>query len=468
MAKQANKSTLPAPQLAHADIPRILVPDGLTFRDAAQYCADRADEEEQVAPFTLDLEVLPWSAAYAVQELLAAEYSATFSGRELTVPGRSSTVTVRWGTWNVAGLGELRQSARPSKAGLAYSAVLFAPRLRRERAEELLRRIRERVALRELYSGVALELRPDDDGTLDIDSPPALLPVPAVSPAELVLPAALEAAVRAEVLLPIRDAEALEAAGIPCRRGVLLAGRPGTGKTLTCRIAAATALAKGWTVFYLPDARALEAALRIAAAHAPALLIAEDLDRQLGGPRTAATDRILNALDGLDRSARIVVLATSNAPEALPAPLLRPGRLDSCLLFDLPDGPAALRLLELYLGARFPTVSSAELRELAGALDRLLPASVREVATRATLHACTRPAGERDIRPADILAAAASVQVQQRRLEAAELPPPARPFPELPVTIRHELPAELGELAPEARRMLPRMLGRMLPGRVRE
>jgi SpoVK/Ycf46/Vps4 family AAA+-type ATPase len=192
---------------------------------------------------------------------------------------------------------------------------------------------------------------------------------------------------------------------------------------MTSRTVARLALDRGWSVFYLPDARGLETTLRLAQANGPAVLIAEDIDRYLGGERDARVDRILNALDGLDRSAQVVFVATSNAPDTLPAALLRPGRLDSCLIFGAPDAEAAATLIRRALGERAP----ADMSGVGEAAEGLLPASLREIASRSVLHAVARGSEDGKVSADDLIGCARSVRIQQLALEASEHRRPAIP-----------------------------------------
>lgn len=407
------------PQVVRDDVPKIIIPEGLRLRDAATFCTAKAEEEEAIVPFSRNFQCLPWAGGYALQSVLMRDYSATAQAcSEMEVPGRGGIAKIRWGTWAIAGLGTVSENAAGGTHGVFFNVVVKARRMDEDKVHVLFEKLQAEVDKRAMYGGCAILLEPDAEGNLYLATPPKIVKVEKPDKSKLILSRMLFSCVEAELFQVITDCDAVLAAGIPVKRGVLLTGKPGTGKTMTARIAAGLAIENGWAVFYLPDARAIEAALAIAKMYSPALLICEDLDRQLSGPRNALTDRILNALDGLDKSTPIVFVATTNDPSGLPAPLLRPGRLDSFMVFDPPDAEASERLLRLYLADRAPEGAEGQFGKYC---QGLLPASIREVASRSVLHAMSR--GDRIPLVEDIQASAMTVRQQQRLLEAAERAP---------------------------------------------
>lgn len=414
--KSAKKKII-EPQAVKGPVPRIVIPEGLAWRDAAKFCTRKADEEEEIVPFIRSFNTLPWAGAWALERVLEREYSATaVKASELEVPSALGVKKIRWGTWMVAGLGAVDQDMSWGDHGMIYKLAVRCPRMIGHLAQELLEDVAKELVKRELYAGTAVMLEPDDDGELFLNKPPKVVKLPHVSPADLILPEYLANAVEAELFTPIHNSAALKANGVPTRRGIMLAGRPGTGKTLAGRIAAKMAVDQKWTAFYLSDARGIEAALKIAESYSPAILICEDLDRYMSGDRTAKIDRVLNTLDGLDRSAEVIFVATTNDPSDLPAPLLRPGRFDSFLVFSTPDAGAAEQLLRLYLKDKCPD----DMTGTGKACADLLPASIREVVNRALLHGIARGHAHPDAK--DIIAAAMMVKGQQKILEEAEKP----------------------------------------------
>ncbi|MBK8027836.1 MAG: ATP-binding protein [Chloroflexi bacterium] len=124
---------------------------------------------------------------------------------------------------------------------------------------------------------------------------------------------------------------------LPPFRKLLLAGVPGTGKTMLCAALARIAIRRGRVVVYVSGSdrdgasfekiqRALQA---VAAARFPVLLIVEEFDAYLRGDDKA---RVLNVLDGIESPNNpkgALLLATTNYPEAIDERIAkRPGRLD--------------------------------------------------------------------------------------------------------------------------------------------
>ena len=171
---------------------------------------------------------------------------------------------------------------------------------------------------------------------------------------------------------------------LPYRRGFLLYGPPGNGKTTVVRIMACHPLVSTFSIDFsaegLPN-DALSELFQTAEDKAPALIILEDLDRTFGaggtGNRTAITlPHLLSCLDGLAMQNGIVTVATANDPTDLdPAILKRPGRFDRLAPFPLPV--PELRGQYIQKLAR-GTIDEHSLETIARESDRLSFAQLRE------------------------------------------------------------------------------------------
>ncbi len=180
---------------------------------------------------------------------------------------------------------------------------------------------------------------------------------------------------------------------LPPFRKLLLAGVPGTGKTMLCAALAKVAISKGRIVVYVSGAdrdgasfekiqRALQA---VTAARYPVLLIVEELDAYLQGDDKA---RVLNVLDGIESPNNpegALLLATTNYPEAIDERIAkRPGRLDRIFVIPtIQDETQAEQMLRYYMGEQWKPEHNTVISKLVEQPG----AFVREVALQARMLA---------------------------------------------------------------------------------
>lgn len=173
---------------------------------------------------------------------------------------------------------------------------------------------------------------------------------------QLILPAKTFEDVRRQVVGVARNRDRLRAAGQHLKRGLLLYGPPGVGKTHTVRFLIGEL--SDTTVVELTgeSLHAIKQACSIARALQPALIVIEDVDliaqqRDHYGGESPLLFTLLNEMDGLDDDADVVFLLTTNRADLLEAALAsRPGRVDQAVHIDLPDTQARRQLIELYRG----------------------------------------------------------------------------------------------------------------------
>jgi AAA+ superfamily predicted ATPase len=180
-------------------------------------------------------------------------------------------------------------------------------------------------------------------------------------------------------------------------RKLLLAGVPGTGKTMLCSALAKWALAQKYVVIYVSSGdrygstfSKIDQALSIAAdSSLPSLILLEELDAYLHDEDEKAL--ILNVLDGAESTINdqgTLLVATTNHPEAIDDRVLkRPGRLDRVFIIPEANHPDdAEKMLRQYLGEMW----REEHRRIARRLTGYPGAFIREVA----VYALTRVAYE--------------------------------------------------------------------------
>jgi energy-coupling factor transporter ATP-binding protein EcfA2 len=176
-------------------------------------------------------------------------------------------------------------------------------------------------------------------------------------------------------------------------RKLLLAGIPGTGKTMLCAAMAKLAINEKRIVVYVSGAdrdgasfekiqRALQA---VAAAQYPVLLIVEEIDAYLQGDDKA---RVLNVLDGVESPNNpkgALMLATTNYPEVIDERIAkRPGRLDRIFIIPpIENEDQAERMLRHYMAEQWHDDHASIVPGLVGQPG----AFVREVALHARMLA---------------------------------------------------------------------------------
>lgn len=296
-----------------------------------------------------------------------------------------------------------------------------------------------------IYKGQAIKVsfgwtrEDDEDGDKrsyhPIDDAPSYMQLDGVKEDQLIFGDKVLNALRIGLFTPVEHSEACRQNGVPLKRGILLYGPYGTGKTMTSAVTALKAVRNNWTFIYLDSVRDLKRGLELAAQYAPAVLFAEDIDRAVTGERSIEMDEILNTLDGVDtKGAEIITVLTTNHIEQINPALLRMGRLDTLVEVLPPDAKAAERLVKLY--ARDLLDDTVDLKKVGKALEGKIPAFIREVTERAKIATIQR-IGSADIkghvREEDLLDASKSMEPHVALLEPRETGP--APHAELLVKI---------------------------------
>ncbi|MFO0847057.1 MAG: AAA family ATPase [Gemmataceae bacterium] len=208
--------------------------------------------------------------------------------------------------------------------------------------------------------------------------------LPEVRREQVILPEVLLQRIERQAMGMTRHADRLKAAGRHLKRGILLHGKPGTGKTLSAMYLAAQMPDRTVLVLTGGGMGSIETACGLARLLQPSTVILEDVDligierqgQQVGA--NALLFELLNQMDGLGEDADILFLLTTNRPDHLePALAARPGRVDLAIEVPLPDADCRRRLFDLYARglklawtdpdrwvARTQGVSAAFIREL--------------------------------------------------------------------------------------------------------
>lgn len=250
---------------------------------------------------------------------------------------------------------------------------------------DLVSATRAYMAQHSIYKNKALRLTVNDHGDLDALIQPIFMDLSKVDTKALILNDDVQSLVDVALLTPIRRTDSCRKHKIPLKRGILLHGPYGTGKSLTATVTAKEAIEGGeWTFVIIDDVKALAQGLEFARQFQPCVVFAEDIDRIVDKNRSDQANDILNTIDSVvGKADEIITVLTTNHIEKIPPVMLRPGRLDALVPINVPDAKSAIRLVRHYarelVGVNDPLTGLAEL------LAEFLPSTIREVVERAKL-----------------------------------------------------------------------------------
>jgi ATPase family associated with various cellular activities (AAA) len=217
--------------------------------------------------------------------------------------------------------------------------------------------------------------------------------VPATARDDVILPESVLGRVERHALGVAAHRDALLDAGQHLKRGLLLFGPPGTGKTHTTRYLLGQL--DGYTRLVLTG-RALHvvgAAAELARDLQPAVVVLEDVDlvAEHRGFRYGSSPvlfDLLDAMDGAAADADVLFILTTNRSDLLePALAARPGRVDVAVEIARPDAEARRRLFALYARAVPTDLSEADVDTIVERTDGVTASFLKELIRRAVLDA---------------------------------------------------------------------------------
>jgi len=195
-------------------------------------------------------------------------------------------------------------------------------------------------------------------------------------------------ALEANIILPLENSEVSDELNLKPKRGVLLAGPPGTGKTTIGRALAHRLKSK----FFLIDGTIISGTphfyqhihhiFELAKKNAPAIIFIDDSDVIFEtGQETGLYRFLLTMLDGLESTSagRVCLMMTAMDVGNLPPALVRSGRIELWLETRLPHQHARAAILADLCANLAPAFGTVDLERVADATEGLSGADLKRV-----------------------------------------------------------------------------------------
>lgn len=381
-------------------------PANMSLDTAIKTLQLRKKEEETEVSIREPMEAFPWDGAFCFFQAMSDMFgwaqavpTKTFFGdhppQVISIDvGFEQRADIIWGEFQIPGIKGVLNCSTDNKDGRRIFCIGgWTLRKHHPMIKELADKTREYIKTKSIYRGKAFRIFTKDNGEMDYDRQPAFIDAQSFNPEELIFSAELEEQINTNLFTPIRATDACRKNKIPLRRGILLEGPFGTGKTLTAAATAKMCEENGWTFIILDKVQSLRSALEFARLYPPAVVFGEDIDRATSGDRTSKLDEILNIIDGVvGKRAEIITVLTTNDVASINQAMLRPGRLDAVIPLRAPDAKAVESLVKVY--SRNLLDSTADLSQIGLELQGQIPAVIRETIERAKLYAISRTGGD--------------------------------------------------------------------------
>ena len=232
-----------------------------------------------------------------------------------------------------------------------------------------------------------------------------------------------------EIVDFLKHPKKYETLGAKIPRGVLLAGDPGTGKTLMARAVAGDASVPFFSIsgsefaemFVGVGASRVRDLFQKAKKNAPSIIFIDEIDavahkRDARGGAGREDEQTLNQIlvemDGFDNESGVIVIAATNRVDMLDKALLRPGRFDRHVNVTLPERKDRLEILKVHFKNK-PIAKNIDLDALAAKTAGSAGADLANIANEAAITAARL--GHKEIENSDLTEAFERVAIGPER-----------------------------------------------------
>jgi transitional endoplasmic reticulum ATPase len=224
--------------------------------------------------------------------------------------------------------------------------------------------------------------------------------------------------VREMIELPLRHPEIFEKLGVEAPKGILLYGLPGTGKTMLARAVATESNAKLFTIggpeimskFYGESENRLREIFKQAKEGAPSIIFIDEIDSiapkrddVVGEMEKRIVSQLLSLMDGLKARGKVIIIATTNRPNAIDPALRRPGRFDREIEIKVPNSEGRYEILQIHT-RHMPLTEDVDLKALAAKTHGYVGADLEYLCKEAAMKALRMVLPELDLERETLIA----------------------------------------------------------------